>query len=135
MPRIIKKGKPSDEKIIGIYICTGEGNGNIGCGSELEIYLSDLYTTSLPHQSVYDTHPVRITTFTCPVCSAETDIKYNGGYSGGYLPSRNKHVLHNKKNKLHVIIQEKTHNDIDKIDQLTKYIKKWKYNDNGDEKK
>lgn len=56
--------------------CTGEGNGNGGCGSTLEIYKQDLYRTS--HHFIGDHFPSFYTTIKCCECGVLTDIKPEG---------------------------------------------------------
>lgn len=53
-------------------ICTGQGNGGGGCGSELLVEKQDIYDTfSYDYIGDYE----RYKTFRCPLCGKETDIK------------------------------------------------------------
>ena len=54
--------------------CTGNGNGNGGCNSLLEISKEDIYVTS---SSDYLGDVDYYYTITCPVCGIETDLKQN----------------------------------------------------------
>lgn len=69
--KILKRGTippPWKERVI----CTGKGNGGGGCGSNLEVYLEDVYrTTSCDYSGGHDSYY----TIMCPVCKTETDIK------------------------------------------------------------
>ena len=51
--------------------CTGEGNGDFGCGSLLEVTQGDLFETC-----TYDCGQIdkRLITIECPVCQKLTDI-------------------------------------------------------------
>lgn len=51
--------------------CTGKGNGDDGCGAELEIVLSDVYKT---YRHFMDGSTDHYHTFCCPDCGAETDL-------------------------------------------------------------
>jgi len=51
--------------------CTGEGNGNGGCGAELLVDEDDLYSTG---RSYYDGSNDYFVTFKCPECGVETDV-------------------------------------------------------------
>ena len=55
------------------YECTGHGNGDRGCGSELEVGKEDLRYFA---KQVYSwrTQPEAVC-FKCPVCNAVTDIE------------------------------------------------------------
>lgn len=52
--------------------CTGYGNGGKGCGSVLLLDLEDVYQTA--HTDLGGCRET-FTTFRCPVCHVETDIK------------------------------------------------------------
>lgn len=54
------------------YECTGAGNGNGGCGAILLVEEGDLYKThSYDYGGGHDVY----TTFKCPQCGNETDVK------------------------------------------------------------
>ncbi len=69
--KVIKKGRPyapwSKQ-----FTCTGSGNNSVGCGAVLLVSEEDLYQTS---SSSYDGSTDYYTTFCCPCCGAETDVK------------------------------------------------------------
>lgn len=68
---VLSKGnpaKPWSKK----FKCTGSGNNIIGCGALLLVSQGDLYQTA--HHS-YDGSSDYYTTFMCPCCGAETDVK------------------------------------------------------------
>jgi len=68
--KILKEGKPFvwEKK----FTCTGKGNGGHGCGAVLLVCEKDLYKTELSDMyGVYET----CTTFSCPCCGVETDVK------------------------------------------------------------
>lgn len=52
------------------YTCTGDGNGNGGCGAVLLVEQADLYETSHSFMGETDYY----TTFKCSACGVETDI-------------------------------------------------------------
>lgn len=64
------------------FTCTGNGNGGGGCGALLLVSEHDLYRTSSSH---YDGSTDYYTTFCCPQCGCETDIK---DYSANCLGTR-----------------------------------------------
>ena len=55
--------------------CTGTGNGRIGCGSTLEVSLSDLRYFA-EQEFPWRTQPEAVC-FKCPVCNAVTDLPKN----------------------------------------------------------
>jgi hypothetical protein len=70
--KVIQAGTPWGKEIE----CTGAGNSNVGCGAKLLVGQGDLYQTS--HQFI-DGSTDYYTTFCCPCCGAETDIKPPSG--------------------------------------------------------
>ena len=66
------------------FTCTGAGNRDMGCGAKLSVSQNDLYQTS--HQC-YDGSTDYYTTFCCPCCGAETDVKLSGIKIFGTRPS------------------------------------------------
>lgn len=66
------------------FTCTGAGNGGGGCGAELLVSEYDLYQTSSHH---YDGSSDYYTTFCCPQCGCETDIKDYSAKRKGKRPS------------------------------------------------
>jgi rRNA maturation protein Nop10 len=68
--KVIKKGNGGGKE----YVCTGSGNSDFGCGAKLLVTQMDLYQTS---RSFYDGSTDYYTTFCCPCCGAETDVKVN----------------------------------------------------------
>lgn len=69
--KIIKKGVVADTIWKKVIICTGSGNGGVGCKSKLEINEFDIYYTH--HYDYGGGHDV-YHTIQCPVCNKETDI-------------------------------------------------------------
>ena len=69
--KVLKKGRKqkgwSKE-----FVCTGSGNGGGGCSATLLVSEYDFYLT---HSSHYDGSNEVYTTFTCPCCGVETDVK------------------------------------------------------------
>lgn len=69
--KVLEKGRPqkgwATEKV-----CTGEGNGGVGCGAKLLVEQEDLFKT---HSHVRDETTTYIT-FKCPECGVLTDIKF-----------------------------------------------------------
>ena len=114
MPIVITPGK--GRPAVGQYECTGEGNGKYGCGAKLEVYIDDLYHTS---NSCYDGSVDYFTTFCCPVCSAETDIKFAG--SPRKLPYKTEHELYVIKQQVFAKLQKECG------DQKENWIKVLKY--------
>ena len=86
MPKVLKRGTHDGRAVVGEYKCTGKGNGNCGCGATLEVYKDDLYQTS---SSDYTGDTDYFTTFCCPQCNAETDIRG----STYQLPDKSEHPL------------------------------------------
>lgn len=80
--KIISEGRPqkgwSKE-----YTCTGAGNGGGGCGAVLLVSQEDFYHTH--HYDYGGGHDV-YTTFMCPCCGVETDVKDYRGPRG--LPDK-----------------------------------------------
>lgn len=77
--KILKMGKISDAVWKTKVVCTGAGNGGLGCKSLLEVCEKDIYHTH--HYDYGGGHDVYHTT-QCPVCRKETDIEnipYNLG--------------------------------------------------------
>ena len=73
--KVLKLGKPKERKKWSIKrTCTGNGNDNRGCGSKLLIEETDIYMT---YHSHYWGETDSYFTFSCPVCSAMTDINEN----------------------------------------------------------
>ncbi len=70
-PRILKPGRRQTGWTTEAT-CTGGGNGGGGCGAELLVEQPHLYRTS---RSSYDGDTEHFTTFRCPACGVETDIK------------------------------------------------------------
>ncbi len=68
--RVIKKGRPQ-RGWSKQYKCTGNGNGDGGCGAVLLVSEYDLYRTSSSSMGETDHH----TTFCCMECAVETDVK------------------------------------------------------------
>jgi hypothetical protein len=54
------------------FTCTGKGNGGGGCGARLLVEQTDLYET---HTSAMGEIGDRFTTFQCPQCKVQTDVK------------------------------------------------------------
>lgn len=54
------------------FSCTGTGNGDGGCSAILLVSASDLYHT---YHTDYLGDTDTYTTFCCPLCGAETDVK------------------------------------------------------------
>jgi hypothetical protein len=53
-------------------VCTGKGNGGLGCKSVLEIEAEDLYKTqNCDYRGDCDVY----STITCPECGVETDVE------------------------------------------------------------
>jgi hypothetical protein len=74
-PRVLKRKEPP--KVLGEFVCTGDGNGppKVGgrpCGSLLEIMVENLYRTT---RRSMDSSVDHYTTFQCPVCEYETDVE------------------------------------------------------------
>lgn len=66
--KVIQAGKPWAKE----FDCTGAGNNNVGCGAKLLVSQGDLYQTA---HHCYDGSSDYYTTFCCPCCGAETDVK------------------------------------------------------------
>lgn len=81
--KILKESKPPEWSKE--YSCTGDGNGNKGCGSLLLVSKSDLFQTC--HQSYGDSSPDYFVTFKCPVCKELTDID-DSPFRGFNLPKQ-----------------------------------------------
>jgi len=77
--KILKKGTNWTAKMS----CTGKGNGDGGCGAELEVERDDLFLT---HSHARDETTTYVTV-KCPQCKTLTDLgsQYN---NYGDLPSR-----------------------------------------------
>jgi hypothetical protein len=56
------------------FVCTGQGNGNGGCGATLLVEEGDVFRTSSCHQGEVD----HFTTFRCCACGVDTDIEVPG---------------------------------------------------------
>lgn len=67
------------------FTCTGEGNGGGGCGAVLLVSQHDLYHT---HSHHYDGSSETYTTFSCPECSVETDVRNISVRPRGTRPPR-----------------------------------------------
>lgn len=80
---VLKKGRKQKGWTIK-HICTGEGNGDGGCGAELLVSEGDMYRTYSSH---YDGSTDSYVTFTCPCCGVETDIDDVPGSIESKLPS------------------------------------------------
>ena len=112
MPKILKPG--SGRPIVGVYQCTGKGNGGCGCNADLEVYEDDLYQTSRTHYSGDSDYFV---TFACPDCGAETDIyNYKGRKSD--LPTISQHGLHIAKNNVYKLLRSLCGDDITKWQKI-----------------
>jgi hypothetical protein len=72
--KVIKQGGGKKSFWKQVVVCTGAGNGVIGCGAELEINGGDVYSTESHH---YDGSSESYVTFMCPCCQAETDVDKN----------------------------------------------------------
>jgi len=72
--KVIKKGR-EQEGWAKKFKCTGEGNGDGGCGAKLLVEEGDLYHTYSPH---YDGSTDTYTTFSCSECGVETDVDVPG---------------------------------------------------------
>ena len=68
--RVLKKGRPQKGWSVETK-CTGEGNGNGGCGALLLVEQIDLYCTASHH---YDGSKEVFTTFQCSECGIATDL-------------------------------------------------------------
>ena len=53
------------------FVCTGDGNGNGGCGAVLLVEEDDIFRTSSCHQGEVD----QFHTFRCCACGVDTDIE------------------------------------------------------------
>ena len=74
--KVLKKGRPQ-KGCSKEFKCTGSGNGGGGCGAKLLVSKDDLYTThSYDYGGGHDT----FTTFKCPDCGVETDVKGYGDW-------------------------------------------------------
>ena len=69
--KVIKRGKKQKGWAME-FECTGEGNGDGGCGATLLVEESDLYLT---YRGYYDGSSDTYTTFTCSCCGVETDVE------------------------------------------------------------
>lgn len=68
--KVLKQGKPHKAWTRKVT-CTGAGNGNEGCGAELEVTYEDIYeTSSCDYTGDCDYYK----TVCCPCCGAETDL-------------------------------------------------------------
>ncbi|MEI8223877.1 MAG: hypothetical protein WCG20_02000 [bacterium] len=93
--KVIQEGGAAGKE----FTCTGSGNGDLGCGAVLLVSQMDLYQT---RHECYDGSTDYYTTFCCPCCGAETDVKlsssiriYGTRPSGEYRMSlKKKHALH-----------------------------------------
>lgn len=65
MAEVIKSGTPWHKEVV----CRGLGDGSVGCGSHILITQYDIYVT-YGGDDPY-------TTFTCPECGEQTDVKTN----------------------------------------------------------
>ena len=81
--KIIKKGRPQ-KGWSKLAICTGKGNGWGGCWSILRISREDLYSTCRYSAGEIDQY---CTTFSCPNCGVETDVRVPGQIDA-FLPER-----------------------------------------------
>ena len=69
--KVIKRGKKQKGWAVE-FECTGDGNGDGGCGAILLVEEGDLYLTS---RSYYDGSRDTFTTFTCSCCGVQTDVE------------------------------------------------------------
>jgi hypothetical protein len=80
--KVVKKGRPqkgwSKE-----FKCTGQGNGDGGCGAKLLVEQDDVFETS--RSSYGDPAPEKFATFSCCECGVLTDIKGGVTFS---IPSK-----------------------------------------------
>lgn len=81
--RIVQPGKYKDGQWTGEFDCTGNGNGNQGCGARLEITEDDLYSV----QSHARTETTNYISFMCPCCGEETDLYRDEGYRHPDFPA------------------------------------------------
>lgn len=116
MPKILECGV-DNRRVVGIYNCTGEGNGNAGCRAKLEVYQDDLYRTFSSH---YDGSTDFYVTFACPQCRAETDINYQGNTR--ILPSKSKHPLYLAKNRVNKSLQNLCGDNLERWIQINEFI-------------
>lgn len=65
--KVLEKGPGWSMK----QVCTGKGNGDGGCNSQLLVEKEDIYLTS---HTDYTGDTDYYFTFRCPVCGIETDI-------------------------------------------------------------
>jgi hypothetical protein len=68
--KVIKRGKMQKGWAME-FKCTGDGNGDGGCGATLLVEKGDLYLT---HRYYFDGSEDTYTTFTCPCCRVQTDV-------------------------------------------------------------
>jgi len=74
--KVLKPGRPQKGRAKE-FKCTGKGNGGGGCGAQLLVCESDLYEThSYDYGGGHDVY----TTFRCPECGVETDVKSLGDW-------------------------------------------------------
>ena len=67
--KILETGKSSVwEKEV---VCTGKGNGGVGCGAKLLVEAGDVFTTTSCARDEVDNHK----TIMCPQCKSFTDLK------------------------------------------------------------
>ncbi len=74
--KVLKKGRKQKGRSKE-FKCTGKGNGGGGCGATLLVSENDLYETASYH---YDGSSEHYTTFCCPGCGVETDVKDFGDW-------------------------------------------------------
>ncbi len=67
--KILKEGTPA--QWFGVVKCSGYGNGNYGCGAELEVEQDDLEHTYTSFMGRSETHYI---TIKCPCCGKHTDV-------------------------------------------------------------
>lgn len=70
--KVLKKGRKQKGRSIKLS-CTGEGNGDGGCGAKLLVSEYDMYNTYSHALHETDTY----ITFECPECGVETDVDEN----------------------------------------------------------
>lgn len=74
--KVLKKGRDYQAWTKDL-VCSGEGNGKVGCGALLKVTVDDLYNTYAKSNIVGGRN--LCITFCCPSCMVESDV-YN--YSG-----------------------------------------------------
>lgn len=89
-PKILELKEPPKARILGEFRCTGKGNeppsiAMVPCGSLLEITTENVYKTTRHSMDFSKEH---FSTFTCPVCSCETDFELPNDVSIHKLPEK-----------------------------------------------